>query len=55
MPEVHVAKVENAANFLLFTDPGRDLDDELSMALISSWCKDGSRKKPVELLGVIAR
>ena len=53
MKEVANSKVENAGNFLLFSDPGRDLDDELSIALISSWYKDKSRERPVEFLGVI--
>lgn len=50
--------VSNAGNFLLFTDPGRDLDDELTFALISSWCRDGSREErglsKVAFLGVVA-
>ena len=45
------SKQANNANFILFTDPGRDLDDELSMVMLASCAKTPSEK--VQLLGCV--
>ena len=41
-------------NLLVFTDPGRDLDDELAIIYMSSVEKDTTLARKVKLLGVVA-
>mmetsp|Transcript_22021 Transcript_22021/g.45872 ORF Transcript_22021/g.45872 Transcript_22021/m.45872 type:complete len:1993 (-) Transcript_22021:215-6193(-) len=46
------SKKENDANFVLFTDPGRDLDDELSLLMLAGYEVHSNLK--VKIVGCVA-